>query len=154
MVSIKKILTQIEHLNDEKAVILFGNTGCGKSTLILSMVYGSDALQEMFYDKQIRVIDLKPEIKKKLDEQFGIQIGNDVSKSKTFIPKIEFLDYMVFVDIAGLKDTGQTLIEYVNRFILRCLFQKLKEVKFILPIQIQEFTINRANGVKEQLEEL
>lgn len=73
MVFIKKVLTQIEHLNDEKAVILFGNTGCGKSTLILSMVYGSDALHEMYLDNRRRkVIDLKPEIKNKLESQFGI----------------------------------------------------------------------------------
>ena len=56
---------------------------------------------------------------------------------------------MVFIDIAGLHDSDGKLIEYVNRFILRTLFQKLREVKFILPITEAEFTENRANGVRD-----
>lgn len=37
---LKKSLKKIEHLKKENAVIMFGNTGCGKSTMILSLIYG------------------------------------------------------------------------------------------------------------------
>ena len=107
MIFLKKVQSYIEHLADENAVILFGNTGCGKSTLILSMVYGPSALEEVYIDNGKRkVISLKKEVKNVVDSKLGIQIGNDLSKSKTFLPKIDFLEYMMFVDIAGLKDTG------------------------------------------------
>lgn len=42
---LRKTLRKIDHLQKEKAVILFGNTGCGKSTMILSLVYGPEALE-------------------------------------------------------------------------------------------------------------
>ena len=41
---LKKIFKKIEHLHDEDAVIFYGNTGCGKSTMILSLVYGHESL--------------------------------------------------------------------------------------------------------------
>lgn len=40
---------------------MFGNTGCGKSTLILSLVYGSAALHEVRISGH-KHIELNPEV--------------------------------------------------------------------------------------------
>lgn len=83
------------------------------------------------------VIDLSDDMRDKLRKHSGITIGHSNSESETFLPKIEFLGNMIFIDVAGLNDTSGPLMEFINRFILRSLFQKLEKVKFIVPITVE-----------------
>ena len=69
-----------------------------------------------------KIVELKPEWKEKLTSLSGIKIGDSMSASETFLPKVDFLDDMVFIDIAGLNDASGRLIEFINRFMLRKLF--------------------------------
>ena len=66
---LKKALRQIEHLYDEKAVILLGNTGCGKSTMISSLVFGPHRheMRNEEYVKKVKNGKEKPAYRKVID---------------------------------------------------------------------------------------
>lgn len=86
---------------DQELILACGNTGCGKSTLITSLVFGTDKLEEVkipevrklangrektFYTKYI---DQKPDLKEFLttNNLIGLfEIGHSRAESKTFIP--------------------------------------------------------------------
>lgn len=105
--------------------------------MILSLVYGKQHLIETKVKnkkKTQRIISPTDELKQLLKQRSGITIGDSASMSETFLPKVEFHDNFIFIDVAGIKDTCGNLVEYVNRFMLRSLFQKLHKIKFIVPM--------------------
>ena len=73
--NLNKVFVYLENLlrslDFNKSVLFIGNTGCGKTTMIASLIYGPDALEEKKipklvilrngkkYTKQIKVIDYK-----------------------------------------------------------------------------------------------
>ena len=78
------------------------------------------------------MIELKPEFQSQ-----GFKIGHSNCESETFIPTIfvdpdEFND-IVWVDVAGLDDTGGNLISLINLLLLKRVLQVAKEVKIIIP---------------------
>lgn len=60
----------------------------------------------------------------------------------------------LFADVAGLSDTNGILIEFINMFIIKCIFQRVKRVRFIVPITQAQITNNRGIGVREQIKSL
>ena len=73
-------------------IVAVGNTGCGKSTMLSSIIYGPDSLYEKKFTEKIKtggnkfkeiqraVIDLK-------NPQQGFKIGHSAAKSMTFLPQ-------------------------------------------------------------------
>ena len=65
-------------------ILVVGNTGCGKSTMLSSFIYGPDSLTsttiEMENGKKRTVIDHKNSKKKEL------KIGHSQAESETFVP--------------------------------------------------------------------
>ena len=58
---------------------------------------------------------------------------------------------MLFVDLAGLKDTSGDLIEIVNSFLSKTVFTEAKSVQFILTIPFHSLAHNRGETVRETM---
>ena len=141
-------LTTLEQIENQNLVIAYGNTGCGKSTIFSSLVYGSDALTLRNIEVETRVpVDDQGNVKsvmkkhKVIDHKDGkdfFEIGHSQHSSKTFFPHFlkDQATGLVYADIAGLKDTDGDLIELVNFFINKSIFKKARSLKFLVPITI------------------
>jgi len=62
-------------------------------------------------------------------------IGHSKSESMTFLPHFvkDHEAGVVYADIAGLQDTSGDLVEFINCFVTRKIFQMGKNVRFIVP---------------------
>lgn len=129
-------------MND--VIVALGNTGCGKSTLLSAMLMGSESLtQKDIIDMVQRKKGGKTEqvqVKRKVidyrnQKSVLMPIGHSLEKSETFIPiliKSPLHDFS-YVDIAGLQDTGGSIMEYVNQFINKKIFSMASKIRFIVP---------------------
>ena len=114
---------------DQKDVILaLGNTGCGKSTMLNSLINGPSSLRTIRENK-------KTVIKSKDDYKEEFLIGHSASKSQTFLPYFKQIDdKKFFADIAGFHDTCGDLIEFINCFVNKKIFLRANHVKFLFPV--------------------
>lgn len=48
---LKAAFLNLDHIWDEDLIIVLGNTGCGKSTMINSLLFGPDSLHETYVKK-------------------------------------------------------------------------------------------------------
>lgn len=85
--------------------------------------------------KKIRrkVLELRDDIPNR-DKMF--KIGHSKTQSQTFLPKFvtDSVDpNLVWADIAGLHDTRGQLVDFINSFIGKKLFNIVSNVKFIIP---------------------
>ena len=172
--SLKQILklafARLELENLDNVCLVIGNTGCGKSTLLSALIHGSGALGLRYEDKVVRVdrkntkvvrklvgIDYTEEFLKENDNKGAFKIGHSAAKSETFLPsfyKVEMpnKESMIYIDIAGLQDTGTAMVEFVNQFINKKLFSIVKNLKIIIPIMHGIEKISRGGPLWEQLE--
>lgn len=106
-----KTLTNINHAN---LILAIGSTGCGKSTMLTSLMFGSDALEMKKSKKEIDVPVAGGGFKKKTIIQANIDqkenkgvfhIGHSNAESKTFMPqpyqRPDDKTNTLYVDIAG-----------------------------------------------------
>lgn len=80
-------------------------------------------------------------------------IGHSLEKSETFIPiliKSPQHDFS-YVDIAGLQDTGGSIMEYVNQFINKKIFSMASKIRFIVPFTRDQIYDARGVQVAEQV---
>lgn len=54
---------------------------------------------------------------------------------------------MIYSDIAGLFDTAGDLIEYVNCFMNKKIFNSAKKIKFIVPITKSQMRLDRGGAI-------
>ena len=59
---------------------------------------------------------------------------------------------MIYSDIAGLMDTAGDLIEFVNCFMNKKIFNKAKRIKFIVPITKAQMKEVRGGPIVQQIE--
>ena len=81
------------------------------------------------------------------------KIGHHASKSETFLPnfyKVEETDSM-FVDLAGLDDTGGNFISLVNCFISKFIFENAKTVRFLVPFTQVAIKDGRGSHIRDLL---
>jgi len=66
----------------------------------------------------------------------GFKIGHNHVNSETFLPHFwkDPKNKLVFADIAGLNDAGGVLMNLVNCFVSKKIFQISKSVRFLIPI--------------------
>ena len=91
------IFRQPKLIDSKNVILALGNTGCGKSTMLNSMINGPESLY-IYRDKvkKKQIITVKDGFK----EDFVI--GHSNSSSQTFLPCFKKLDDDLFVaDIAG-----------------------------------------------------
>lgn len=119
--SLTKILEEAFKTFDESkldnVVMAIGNTGCGKSTLMGSMILGPDKLERRKIEKK-NVIDYKDNVPKVL------KIGHSNQESETFYPSFYKSkgQNFYFADIAGLNDTSGEFVEIINQLMSKKLF--------------------------------
>lgn len=139
-----------------------GDTGSGKSTLNNSLVFGAESLEVKTISETIEVQkpDGSSKAKKKSRkviatkfEKDVFKIGHSKSQSMTFLPDFEEEQdtKYLFGDLAGFFDTGGSLIDLVNCFITKKIFQKANTVKLILVLTATQIEQNRGQAVKDTL---
>lgn len=50
---LKAALNDLDKVDDQDLVIVLGNTGCGKSTMLNSLLLGPDSLHEIYIKEQV-----------------------------------------------------------------------------------------------------
>jgi hypothetical protein len=82
------------------------------------------------------------------------KIGHSMSQSMTFLPHFQFDDKSdtVFADIAGLHDTGGELIDLVNCFVNKKIFNLAAKVKFIVPFTPMNISDARGKSIMDHVE--
>ena len=81
------------------------------------------------------------------------KIGHSASKSETFLPhfyKAENIKSM-FVDLAGLDDTGGNFISLINCFISKFIFENAKSVRFLIPFTQVAIQDGRGSHIRDLL---
>ena len=152
----------VNKVRDQECVIAFGNTGCGKSTMFNSLIYGSENMVETIVKRDIQFPDrdgnrkTKPKPfkvvdvdKTKIPENKAFKIGHDQAKSETFLPNFLFDSNSgnVFVDLAGLNDTNGPLIQLINWIIYKQIFNIVHSFHLIVPITIGQITDAKGHGL-------
>jgi hypothetical protein len=109
----------------EKAALILGKTGAGKSTLthLLAKKQLTAKLDDATGNMLVEAID-------QLD---GITISHK-SASETKIPNRHKLENISLWDCPGFNDTGGVAQEIANAFYIKKLFETTKQLKFILVI--------------------
>lgn len=62
------------------------------------------------------------------------------------------MEDLVWVDLAGLNDTGGEFISFVNSFINKKIFHLAAQVKFLLPFTSMQLTDARGKSVRDQIQ--
>ena len=132
---LKYAFSHLDEVENKDVIVAIGNTGCGKSTMLNSLIHGCDAMYEKEIEEKVTikrgksvsykakikyVIDVKKEaFDKKPDGFFGI--GHSLSQSETFMPTIlqDEEKNVTWTDIAGLNDSGGDLISFINSFVTK-----------------------------------
>lgn len=154
----------LNEVNNANLILAIGGTGCGKSTMLTSLMFGPDALEQKKTKKVIDVPISGGQFKQKTVVAFNIDqkddkgvfhIGHHNAESMTFMPQPHRREgdttNTVYVDIAGTQDTGTDLIELVNIFVTKELFARSKTVRFLVPIPHLQVTEARGKGPREQI---
>lgn len=112
------IFKQLKMIDSKNVILALGNTGCGKSTMLNSLINGSDSLRT-FRDKQKKKMVIQ--VKDGFKEDFVI--GHSTTSSQTFLPCFKKLsEELFFADIAGFHDTSGDLVEFINCFVNKKIF--------------------------------
>ena len=81
------------------------------------------------------------------------RIGHSKSTSETLYP----VSYQVLgeryhmVDVAGLCDSGGSLIDFIVSFLNKKLFLKARKVRFLVPITMSQLSDARGKGIIDQI---
>lgn len=137
-------------IRDQQCIIAFGNTGCGKSTMFNSLIYGSENIHEVKIEREyevplpdgttkkrkrkIPVIDVNRDKIK----NHAFKVGHNQAQSETFLPSFYFQKESgnVYVDMAGLHDSNGEVIKLINWIITKQIFNIIHSFHLIVPITI------------------
>lgn len=153
---LEKSFRLINQIRGADIVLLIGNTGAGKSTMLTSLIFGSSSLQwkkltvklPRGKSTSIGVIEQRDPLGVRT---FGI--GHQNYRSRTFLPqfKSDKSTGDLYADIAGLHDTSGPLIDYINSFIMRQLFRIAKSIRLLVPFPVSQISDARGMGIREHI---
>lgn len=87
--------------------------------------------------------------------QNEFKIGHSLAQSQTFIPHF-FSDgtssSLMFTDIAGLNDSDGELIDLVNCFVNKKIFNIASKVKFLIPFSYNQIMDSRGKSIMDHVE--
>lgn len=168
LANIQEVLTEgfkvLEKIRGANIVLVIGNTGSGKSTMLSSLLKGPDALEI----KQIKfTIDVpnkegvmvrSERTKKVIDNKEASPtedfiIGHSSVNSETFLPKFlyDYQNDVYFGDIAGLQDTSGPLIDFINSFLVKKIFQLANSVRFLYVMTKKQMKEMRGMQIRQQI---
>lgn len=151
-------------LEGQDLIVALGNTGCGKSTIFQSLVFGASHLESKLLEHEFELVRPDGAVKTKKAKRMVVQekesnsqlfrIGHSTCQSETFFPSFQKVpdSDITFVDIAGFQDTSGVLIEFVNCFIAKLIFLKAKTIRFLVPITYGQVHESRGGAVRDQVE--
>lgn len=155
---------QVKVVANQDVVVALGNTGCGKSTMFTSLIYGSSALELKQLEEAVKEKQKNGPPKEKIAKRWIIErkpdftstefkIGHNEADSMTFIPDIvkSKESETFFADIAGLQDPSGDLTEFVNCFVTKFIFKQAKRVRFLIPLTLSQIQEVRGKPAREQL---
>ena len=139
LVSIKEVLQEgfksLEKIRGGNVVLVIGNTGSGKSTMLSSLLRGPKTLEKKTITFNIEVLQKdgskiqKERTKNVIDNKEDVEsknfiIGHSDTNSETFLPTFIYDDVndIFYGDIAGLQDTSGPLIDFINSFMVKKIF--------------------------------
>ena len=85
---LKAALVDLEKIANKDVIIVLGNTGCGKSTMLNSLLLGPDSIEEQTIKEQIGTTKkFKPrKVLAQKNPQMTLKIGHSKNESETFFP--------------------------------------------------------------------
>jgi energy-coupling factor transporter ATP-binding protein EcfA2 len=127
----------------QSLVLLIGNTGCGKSTLV-NYLAGCDMA--------IKYSGLKEQIVVKADSQQPevTEIGHDRT-SKTFLPKIVRNDEWVYCDCPGFLDNRGAEINIANAVNIRQMVAAAGYVRVVVLVEYDALLSQRGAGLAQTM---
>lgn len=137
----KKKLNSMHAQN--KAVMVLGMSGTGKSTLIN---YLNDIPLVCVW-KGDWVLDL---LSKNLSLTNIATIGHNIN-SQTFIPAVYKNKDFIYIDNPGFKDTHGLATEVANGFFRQLITSNVKELKFLLLLTYSDLKQNRGQQFRESI---
>lgn len=130
-----------------------------------SLVFGTEALRQVKqkFDFELKMPDGEVKIKQRMKtvieqtdqvQSKGVfKIGHSISESMTFMPSVQMRNgdatQSVYVDVAGLQDTGGDFIDYINSFVTKQLFKSAKSVRFLVAITYSSLMESRGKILKD-----
>lgn len=80
-----------------------------------------------------------------------MKIGHSPNESQTFRPEFVPNDQlkMMFIDVAGFDDTGGMLIELINNFVIKQIYNNAKSVRFLFAITHNEIVSTKGQKLRE-----
>jgi ABC-type dipeptide/oligopeptide/nickel transport system ATPase component len=156
-----KFLHQIQGAN---IVLVIGNTGCGKSTMLSSLLKGPDALELKQITYTIEVPNTngttvtRQKSKQVIDNKVAADgedfiIGHSDVNSETFLPKFLYDrdNDILYGDIAGLQDTSGPLVDFINSFLVKKIFQLAQSVRFLFVLTKKQLKDMRGMQIRQQI---
>jgi len=61
---------------------------------------------------------------------------------------------IIYADVAGLFDTHGPLMEYINMFMIKGIFQKAKNMRFIIPLTLGELSQGKGMSARAHLKKI
>lgn len=58
------------------------------------------------------------------------------------------------IDVAGINDSTGLFIDIINSMVIKCIFEKVDKIKFILTITIDDLVESKGRGLREMIEQL
>lgn len=170
---LKKVFERLNAAENADLVLAIGNTGCGKSTMLTSIVFGPGHLEEVTkkvptpmkrkdpktkeYVEEIKyvsrtVIEQSPEIQ----AQDIFKVGHSNAISETFIPQFSFdnKSRLMYGDIAGLLDSGGDFMQFINSFMNHVIFKKSRTVRFLVTLSPAQIKNDRGAGSRVLFEQV
>jgi hypothetical protein len=125
-------------ISDKQVVLVLGNTGSGKSTLVDYLTN-----KNLIADKP-KDSNRKGELHIINEGEVECKIGHNAGKSCTTIPNRDASTSNVYWDCPGFKDTRGFKQDIVNQFYINNIFNKVEDVKVL--VVIDEATLDSTRG--------
>ena len=124
-------------LKNKDVTMVLGKTGSGKSTMVTSIIYGKDSLEQK-RDTVVKGFKKKSLIMHKSEyfDQGCFNIGHSM-EPQTFIPESGVCDdenENIMIDTADFFNNDSPMIKLINYLSIRFIFQVVKSIKFIIAI--------------------
>lgn len=168
----REVFGQVEKANDKEIVVALGNPGCGKSTMMTSLVYGPHSLErkKVEYEFEIPSSDGTIQLKKK--SQYHIEQSADLKyllnsqglhnqfkvrhnqKQETFVPHFAVDGDKIFADLPGMRETNTDLTQCINNFVIKMLFAYGRNVRFVVPITQTQLDEMKGGEIMETIQQI